>query len=254
MSIVAQALVFIARKAIIAGETWAGSNVKEQPVDPIGDWYRGGITPSSPLVTVYFERAEQEGTGNGADVDLLVYVYLPPSTVTLPDGTVYAADASNAGMTLNVICRQIERAVLYADNEWGNLFRRFVLNVDAIRRSTRPIIIEIEDGVRIPAMELKYGVSTMPDPKIGAALTNTWIALDTSLRGSGNSVVADIFKALIETPDSVPDYRLLQVQEGLSDAALYGVGVGPAAEGAVDDDGELPPLLTADIIPESDSD
>ena len=251
MSLSAQALVYIARKAIIAGNTWAGDNVVEQPVNPASNWYRDGkFTMQSPSVAVYYERADSIGPGDVQNLDLMIYVYLPPSGVALPEGVAFQPSVATAGLTLNIIGRQIESALLHADNVWGDLFRRF--KTGDVKKSSRPVIIEIENAVRIPAIELQFEFATIPDPDVGKPITElaTWTMLDMALRAEGNAVVADIFKALIESPLALPDYRLLQIQQGHTDASLTAMGLGPAATGATPSDGSLPILNDVDIINE----
>ncbi|MCV5968664.1 hypothetical protein, partial [Lactococcus petauri] len=86
----------------------------------------------------------------------------------------------------------------------------------------------IENTVRVPAIELQFEFATISDPDVGKPLTElaTWTMFDTALRVEGNTVVADIFKALIESPLALPDYRLLQLQQGHTDVSLTAMGLG----------------------------
>jgi outer membrane lipopolysaccharide assembly protein LptE/RlpB len=109
----------------------------------------------------------------------------------------------------------------------------------------------INQGVRVPAVELQFKLMSIPDPVIGEAMSKTWLALDAALRADGGAVLADIFKGLIESPANVPERALLQRQLTASDAAMLGLGLGPAAPGAVlSPSGELPLLQDVDIVPD----
>lgn len=251
MSLSAQALVYIARKAIIAGNTWAGDNVVEQPVNPASNWYRNGkFEMQSPSVAVYYERADGIGPGDVQNLDLMVYVYLPPSGIKLPDGVAFQPSVESAGLTLNIIGRQIETALLHGNNIWGDLFRKF--KTGDVKKSSRPIIVEIENTVRVPAIELQFEFACMPDPDIGVLVASrpTWAMFDAALRAEGNIVVADIFRALIENPLGLPEYRLLQLQHGYTDESVATIGLGPAATGATLIGGSLPILNDVDIVNE----
>jgi hypothetical protein len=261
MSLVAQALVALTHY-VLDGRTWADDRIQEQPVDPIGDLLEQASGAQKPVLAVYVESSKvdvdgRETQGKKGELDLKVFVYISPGTTELPEGTVFTLDGRKAGLTLNVVGRQVDASLHFGNPEWIAVWNRFVVNVE--ERMVRYMLVEIENGARVPTMEITYRCCTIPDPDFGKPIYGAWLAFDSALRAAGGDkiLLADLIKGMIENPIGLPDYQDLQANFGLTDAALAATGLGPVP-GAVDEDEETVELeeITNDgdtiIVPEDE--
>lgn len=239
MSLVAQALVALTHY-VLHDRTWAGDRIMEQPVDPIGDLLEQASGGMKPVLAVYVESSKidvdgRETQGKKGELELKVFVYISPGMTELPEGAAFTLDGRKAGLTLNVVGRQVDAALHFGNPGWIAVWNRFVISVD--ERMVRYMLVEIENGARVPTMEITYRCCTIPDPDFGTPIYGAWLAFDTALRTAGGdkTLLADLIKGMIENPTGLPDYQDLQMNFGLTDAGLAATGLAPVP-GAVDDD------------------
>lgn len=253
MSIVGQSLMMIMSRAI-KGRTWAENRILEQPIDPISEMLRDDVErEGKPYVAVYFESLSGEPAGletqrGSTNVRMKVVSYIPPVTKVAEDGSDLIFQASGAGLVLNLLARQTDAALHFGNETWVKLFRKFALNVTKV--TTRFLLIELENGIRIPAVDVEYDVTAIPEPEYGKPLYGSWLALDTALRDvAEDAIVADMIKRMIVEPEGLPDWQQFQMATNLTDAAYAAIGLAPLA---VDDENEEVPL--SDITSEPDVD
>jgi hypothetical protein len=259
MSMVGQAIL-ISTEGVIKAATWAGDRLLQQPVDPIGEVLRGAGEGPGPVIAIYVESSDfdvigRQSQGRKATVELKVFVYLGPGRVAVPkagagEDEFFFLDQSTPGLLLNLIARQVD-AAFHGDGDWVQIWRKFVSSIT--RRRVQYLLVEVENGVKIPTLEISYTLETIPDPDFGAPLTAAWSMLDAKLRSGGDeqAALADLFKAMIVAPEGLPSYRDIQNNLGLTPAALAAIGLGPVHPDAVDPDtGELPVLTEVGIVGE----
>lgn len=251
MSLVSLAVRIIARNCI-SGQTWAEARVMDQPIDPIMEVVSNDEYVGKPAVALYTQRSKGtpcglETQGGPQEQVLMAYVYLPPNKIDLPDGVAFEADNQTAGIVLNAMGRQIDAAMHFGNEAWVTLWRKFVLNVEVMK--SQFVLVEIEDGVRVPCLEISYEIKTIAEPDFGAPLYGYWLELDTELRGMSAEgiLLADLFKGLIEAPSGLEDFAQFQMNFGLTDPAFASTGLDPLA---VNDDGTAP--LLEDVPSEPD--
>jgi hypothetical protein len=256
MSLVCQALVALTHY-VLDGATWAGDRVWEQPVDPISDLLRGGDSPQQPVIAVYVESLNlqvsgRQTQGEKGEAELKIFVYVAPGKTKVPEGTSFALDGSTAGLTLNLMGRQVDAAFHGGDTSWLEVWRKFIVKVT--RREIRYVLVEVEKAVKIPAMEICYRCDTIPDPDFGTPLYGAWLMFDTALRSAGGekTLLADVFTGMIESPAGLPSFEDLQRNFGLTDAGLVGTGLAPINFEAVDDITGEPSTLD-EVVIDSDS-
>lgn len=247
MSLVAQAIITTVRN-LLTGRTWAGDNVVESPVDPITDMgVRSSTDIRAPFIAVYVERVSQELHGQGGEADLKIYVYLPTDRVLMPDGVVYQGVRKNAGMTLNLVARQVENALSVTISPWAEIWRRLV--IECRDTTVRPLLIEIENGVRIPAIEITNMLKIMSEPLIGEPLGQTFQMFDAALRAAEGNGLADVIKTMIEAPAGLPAYLDTAMQLQMSSAAIEALGIMPVrAEDLSEGETDWPPLAGVDLV------
>lgn len=255
MSLVAQALV-VATHGVLNGRTWAGDRVLMQPIMPIDEVLAGAGDAQKPVLAVFCEstKAETEGReaqGNMVRAELKVFVYICPGRVDTGDMSEFQLDSTTAGLSLNMVGRQIDAALMASSGLWIDAWRKMVIKIT--EREARYILVEIENGIRVPTMEICYRVDTVPEPDFGNPMTVAWQKLDSALRQTAEGVtLANLFKAMIEEPAGLPDYVDLVNNHGLTPAGLVGTGLGPVTPAAVDDDGFTVPLEGVDFNSEFD--
>ncbi len=254
MSMVGQALLMIVARTL-SGQT-AAAAVVEQPVEPIVEVMKRSGGSGQPVIAVYVESSESSPVGletqsGQVETILKVIAYTPPSWRVGDDGVVFENEGTALG--LNILGRQIDRALHYGNESWVKLFRGFAKHIDA--RKTRYLLIEIEDGIRIPAIEISYCFKrTVQEPEIGVPLFGQWLQLDTALRAEGETAVADMLKSLIESPAGLQPWQQYQMARNLTDAAFMATGSSPVmidGEFVVDEETDaLPPLEEVDAQPD----
>jgi hypothetical protein len=250
MSIASQAIITTARK-LITGATWAGANVEEAPVDPVSELINKAAEGKVlPYIAVYIERMTGKPNGVEGDADLKIYIYLPPNEMQVPDGESFRPSRRIAGMTLNILARQVENALATTVAPWSEIWRRLVLSIGD--RTFRPLLLEIENGVRVPAMEISLALDVLPEPEIGSPLSTTYQLFDAALRATDDAVIADIFKAAIENPADLEAYEDAAMQLHMTSAAVDALGIGPITADALDEEGSIPLVADTDLVPPED--
>lgn len=251
MSLLNQALVYITHYAL-EGRTWADTNIKDQPIDPIGDLLQGAGDRQKPVLAVYVESArspvsDRATQGQKTTVNLKVFVYISPKKMDLPEDVEFELDGTTAGLSLNLVGRQVDAALHHGNSDWIAVWRKFILSI--AERRVQYILVEIEDNVRIPAMEITYECEAIPDPEFGVAIENlkAWSLLDAALRADGGQKVAlaDLFKAMIEAPEGLAGWENLMQNFGLTVPGLDATGLGPYEHEAVDDETHEPVPLSS---------
>lgn len=250
MSLVSLAVRTIARE-YLAGRTWAEERIMDQPIDPITEIMKTDGTAGKPVIALYTQRSTGkpvglETQGGPQNIVLKVYIYIPPNRIDLPDSVVFEADNKTAGIVLNAMARQADAAMHYGNAPWIALWRTFVTNVELVK--SQFVLIEIENSVRIPCLEISYEINTVAEPDFGVELYGGWLKLDTELRKEAEGIIlADLIKPLIEDPTGLEDFATFQMNFGLTDAAHQATGLAPVV---VTDDGEAPPLVGVPSAPD----
>ncbi len=250
MSLVAQALSVTAQNLII-GQTWAGSDVLLQPVDPIGEVLQKQNRDPVPVVAVFVENSmfgvEGRATqGNSSKVNLKVFVYLSPAKREYTSGEgedmiSFELDQNTAGLTLNVMARMIDAAFHVQENDWTKVWKKMVRSVDG--RDVKYVLVEIESpAIRIPVVEISYAINSIPDPDFGVPMTEGWQLFHDALQSSQEGqILAKLFKHLIENPKDLQEFEQIRNNFGLTSAGLEAAGVGPYQD-VTTEAGAIPPL------------
>ena len=249
--IVSQAAVITLMNLLI-GRTWAEDRVFAQVVDPIRDILDGqaGHDRQRPYISIYDETSSADFVGNDRSgqptrISMKVAIIIGPGLINTGDGYAPTMDSKAAGLALNVVGRQVEAAMHVADTEWHRIWNK-------IRRKThdvksRMMLVEIEDAVRIPTLELTFDIEAAAEPAIGTPIFGVWQDLDAALRAENEASLADLLKGLIENADNLPSHELFAAQQGLTAAAMQATGLPPFKADGVDDDGEAPALQNVTV-------
>jgi len=237
MALVGQALVMVIARAL-AQRTWAEGRVYEQPVNPLNQAFRNNQDIGKPAIAIYVETTDTESWGmelsHGVQkATTKIVVYCPPKIKFVAGTDTVEFDSNSAGLVLRLVQRQVLAALQYGDTPWVSLLRRLVAKSTGYK--SRFLLIEPEDGVRIPSVEISLDLECVPEPAIGRPLNGPWLQLDGLLRAEEEDAVADFFKAAIIEPQGLPEWAIVQSNLNVSDAAYLAMGLKPLA---VDDDGE----------------
>ena len=252
MSLIALATRVILLR-LLTGRTWAQDQVFDSPLDPIDEILRAANAAPKPVIAVY--TAESKGKpvgletqGGKQNVRTAVYVYLPPSKVTIPDGLAFEIDNVGAGLALSTIGRQIDAAIHLGNAPWIKVWRRFVTCVD--EKTSRFVLVEIQSGVKVPCMEVIYELDCVADADFAKPLYGAWLDLDTLLRADGagteGETLADHIKGLIEKPEGLQPYEVFQANFGLTDAAFEATGLAPLPGSVDPNTGDVPVVQSVD--------
>ncbi|RWC91653.1 MAG: hypothetical protein EOS72_03080 [Mesorhizobium sp.] len=238
---------------LLAGRTWAQDPVLDSPLDPIEEILRAANGQPKPVIAVYTSESKGkpvglETQGGKQSVRTAVYVYLPPSKVTLPEGVAFEIDNVGSGLALSTMGRQIDAAMHLGNTPWLKIWRRFVTCID--EKTSRFVLVEVQSGVKIPCMEVIYELDCVADADFAKPLYGAWLDLDTLLRADGadteGEMLANHIKSLIEKPEGLHPYEVFQANFGLMDAAYEATGLAPLAGSLDPDSGESPLLNSVD--------
>ncbi len=263
MSLVNQAVV-MATYYCLKNRTWAADKVFRQPVDPIEQVLRAAEEDQKPVIGVFMEQSRfkhdgRQTQGSKNEAELKIFVYVAPGKVDLPDEVAFVLDTNTAGLTLDIMIRQVDACFHVGDEAWMQIWRKFVPVVKD--RQIRYMLIELEEGVKVPTAEICYYLDTVPDPDFVGTMGVAWEMFDTKLRTMGQEAItyADIFKNAIIDPSTVPDYAALIANFGLTREAAAATGLYPYDINSVDAEGNTPELTEVDadgqivIVPEEEN-
>lgn len=246
--LISQAAVTVLRKCI-ENQTWAEGRVVEQPVDPIVDILDGQRDEEHqrPYIAIYVESAMSDSIGHDSrgqftEVTIKISVIVGPGLIKTDGEYIASLDSSKAGMAVNFVASQINRALHHGNEPWVGLWRSLCRSIK--KTSTRFVLVEIEDPVRVPCLEMTITANLLPEPLLDKPVTGFWSNLTDALRADGGGAYADALLAQIEAPDGLPSYALLQAQMNYTDEWLAATGTQPVDMDSVDDETGEAPLLT----------
>lgn len=182
---------------------------------------------------------DDEGTTDGLDLigfnrtlDLVIEIAVA-TFVRAGDGTVeFTIPHTDEGLelSLDLMGRQVLRALQASDRSWSELWRSFAMSVDKItaRRGS-----DAKDGIRFAARQIVITCKPLADPPFGEGVpSGPWAALLAALRADPQfRNIADVVEGSIAGP-VLPDWRQAKASLGLTRGAVRGIGVAPVDETA----------------------
>ncbi|MFC5509272.1 hypothetical protein [Bosea massiliensis] len=215
---------------LVRGQTFAGDLVENAPLEPIETVTRH----HKPTIAVYTGVMKNKPTGRNAlgagreapTTELVFQIYVPPADAV--DGLENLnLQRSGAGIALDLMQRQVLSALQSQHNDWSELWTELVVGYDDF--DSKPVLIEIEGGARIPCREVTLTCRVISDPAPGAPLNGFWARFDAKLRAGGDelTVLADLIKYAIEKPGELSTWRQAMALLGLSRRAVVAGGLGP---------------------------
>lgn len=249
MSLVALAARLILVEAL-KGKTWAGDGVLNAPLEPVADLL--DADGSKPMITVYTGMQKSKPVGRdlvsgevGHTLEIVTQVYIPPGDAEGEDVSGINVQRGGAALAIDIVWRQIVAAIQVDLGDWATLWRKLIVSYEDF--DSRPVLLEVENGMRVPCREVSLVCRTLPEPAFGVALNPFWSALDVKLREGSteeepteHSRVADMISALITKPDDMPEWHKTMALMGWSRGAVEAMGLVPMAV----EDGEDPVMLT----------
>ena len=218
----------------LRGATAALDQVLDAPIDPIAR----AQALSGPVIAVFTsdqsltpERKSLVKVGRRRIV-LRLQVFLPAEVaIRAPGGTLTLDVREEGGATLlDVIYRQIERALTASQSPWRELWAELVTGFDEI--TVEDLVIPVERGIDLVAREVTIPCWTLPSPEIGRSASVTWPGLVALMRADPDlAPLADWIDAEITQPDSLDGARLYAALAGLSSLETDALGFGPVTEG-----------------------
>ncbi|MBN9444378.1 hypothetical protein [Bosea sp. (in: a-proteobacteria)] len=229
MTIVALAARVIFTR-LVRGQTFAGDLVENAPLEPID-----AVTRShKPAIAVYTGVLKGKPTGRNAlgagreapTMELVFQLYVPPADA---DGDLegLSLQRSGSGLAIDLMQRQVLSALQSQSNDWHELWSELVVGYDDF--DSKPVLIEIEGGARIPCREVTLTCRVINDPAPGAPLNPFWAKFDGILRSDGeeSTLIADLIMQAVERPGELSSWRQVMALLGLSRRAVVAGGLGP---------------------------
>ena len=158
-----------------------------------------------------------------------IQVYCPDQVGIEVDGQPVRIDTRGQGgdVVVDMISRQIERAILAADTPASVLWRELVPQIRSV--VSAPYLFDVQDRVRIFVSETSFVCETLSDPSFGAEeLSPFWQrAVDALKADADYGQIGSWLEAEIMAPFGRPEYRVQQADIGLTASELRGIGLGP---------------------------
>lgn len=232
MSIVRLAVRIAAQRALL-GRTYAEGRVHDSTVAPLDLMLQ---EERNPFVILYTDDDTVEVQGRDwmagdRALDLMIEAAVA-TAVEVEGGVSMVIPHTDAAMeiVIDIMQRQIVRALTDEGTEWSRLFMRMcpTLTVISARRG-----VSAENGVRFAARQISLQLNPIAEPPIGAALAPDHpiaeviaaMKADPDLAQIGSLVEAEVQG----TP--LPDWDRVKVDLGLALTEARSTGIAPYIEG-----------------------
>lgn len=227
MSLVNFAIRTCLKRALL-DRTFAEGRVFDSMVTPIDHTIEAGALPMIVVSTDDDQATLSSFDLNvdGRELDVVIEMELASAVEVEAGGVNFEIPLTDAGLeaTLDILHRQVLRALAEPTSEWANLFRRFVADPKKILKRRGA---STEKGVRFaarqivltcqPANELPYGA----DPKGAWADLILLMRADKELSDLAALVAAEL------TGAPLPSWRVIQAGLGYTDAQIRALGPTP---------------------------
>jgi len=238
MSLVPLALRIITTR-MLAGQTWAGSNIYDSPVDPVSGPLEEAFEPGQPWIAIYVsdnevEVVERQTQGTKQSIDLVLYSYMPMASFTVDTIKISTRDEGGAA-ALDIIGRQVEAAMRFGPSPWVDLWKKFVVSIGMMK--TRPVLVQLETGTALQCRETIISLTAIPDPQFGMPVYGYWTDLFTAMAADPAAApLVPLMTALITDPANLPDWREAMALLDSSYPAMRAAGLTPQDPTQITDD------------------
>lgn len=239
MSLVPLALRIITTR-MLAGQTWAGSNIYDSPVDPVQGPLEEAYEPGQPWIAVYVSDADatvegRETQGREIAIDLAIYAFMPLAAFDAGDGVKLSTRDEGGAAALDILGRQVQSAMRFGPSPWVDLWTKFVLSIGQIK--SRPVLMQLETGTAVQCREILISLSAIPDPKFGVPVYGYWQELFTAMSTDAAAApLVPILSGLITDPAGLPDWRQAMALLDASYPAMRTSGLAPQDPTQLTDD------------------
>lgn len=228
MSLIAFAIRTCTVRAL-RGATLAGAAVFDSPVDP-SDLATKATTPT---IFIYSdaERVEDLGTrdllAGQRTVDLTLLIVLPATFKATVNGASVEFQDGKAGAAtaIDIVYRQIERALIAEESVWSRLWCVFVDRIETIHSHAYVLPVgSAGKQLHLPARGITLSVQTINSPPIGSAPDGVWAELVSAMETApGLGPLAPLIAGAMEGT-ALPQWRVdaLEVGDTVEDSQFVG--------------------------------
>jgi len=183
--------------AALRGRTWAGDAVRDSAIPPIDVAARD---ERRPFLSVYTDDGETSPRNGDLLSGLPSFSLVIESAVTaqMQPGGDWVIPATDAGMesTLDLLDRQIRRALMDPTDPWSRLWRALVTEVLTVRTVRGA---STDQGLRFAGRQIELQVRALADPRPGGAASGIWAELLARLEATPETApLAAVLRAEIE--------------------------------------------------------
>lgn len=227
MSLISFALRTCLKRALL-GQTLAEERVFDSMVVPLDETPQAGMRPKivvstddDMLVCTSFDLNVDQ-----RELDIIIEAELSSEVEVDAGGVAFEIPRTDAGLeaTLDVLHRQIMRALAEPGAPWADLFRHLAGEPKKIlkRRGASN-----DKGVKFAARQIVITCMPANEPAYGQAPNTLWSKVIAAMQADDElAEYGDLVKNLIVgTP--LPSWRVLQASMGWTDAAVHLLGPAP---------------------------
>lgn len=228
----------------LKGRTLAGDRVSDSAIAPIDQRAKEQRQPALVVYSDDFTADQVEGRDllTGArSLQLAIEVVVADQVEReiegepLIDVTIPETD-EGLELTLNLIERQILRALQFEAGGWSEIWRNLVVKVRKVESQRGA---GLKEGVRFAARQLVLTVEPLAEPGFGEEPRGVWrkfldqLAQEPTLAPLGALLEAEF------TGQALPDWRIAQGLLGLTLEGVQGIGLAPPYDADPIDGGPL---------------
>jgi hypothetical protein len=183
----------------LRGKTWAGGvdGVIIAPSDPITQ-VAAIAARTKPTIVLHTGEASSIHDADGSKIGLTIEVYIP-AQFEMDDGKTWHTRHNMAAASITaIVFAQIDRCLRADPHQFSDMFRRIASPmVEAI---SRPMLVPIENSVRMPACELHCTFKSLADPELGLPLSGVWLeyADACATLGGDDAALGGMIRAVVE--------------------------------------------------------
>lgn len=249
----ALAALFLRLATVLAlkGQTLAGDSVGDSQINPIDQRAKDNRAPALVVYTddaVVDQIVGRDMLTGDRQLQLSIEMVVASEVAGEVEGessVIIPETDEGLELSLNLIERQILRALQAGSSPWAEIWRTLIVRVRKIESQRGA---GLKDGVRFAARQMVLTIEPMAEPGFGQAAVGVWrafldqLALEPDLAGLVPLLEAEILG------EAIPNWKIAQALLGLTNQGIEGIGLPPPYLDPIEDGPVLEQITLSDEV------